>query len=110
MRKTEVVKKEIPVTIVTCDFCGEGDKHRICTGIKLCKVCGRDVCWDCAIACDFYDCDLLNPNFWGDHPEYVCKECWEKGQFIRNKIMKSRNLADEAESKLIESWRKLCKR
>ena len=107
MRKTVIKYEAKPVTIVTCNFCGN-ESQQMCTGIKKCKICEQDVCWECSEHIDF-ECGLLEPYFNSDYPEYVCKSCWIKGEEIRHEIMKARDTAEEVEYKLMEDWECVCK-
>lgn len=105
MRKTELKIEETPVTIITCDLCHKESKYRY-SGIKECKVCKKDVCFDCSVHIDI-ECSLLEPYFDSDYPEYICKHCWEKGKEIRKKIMIVRDKAGDKECELWEQWGKI---
>jgi len=105
MKRVESKIETTSIAIVTCDFCGKEDQWR-CTGIKQCKICKEDVCWECSEHVDI-ECNLLEPYFHSDYPEYICKPCWEKGKEIRKRIMKIRDEAEEKECELWEQWKKI---
>lgn len=77
MKTEKIISKRImeindtEITI-TCDICGEKMSRQ-----KTCHLCGRDICEKCGI----YD-----PNDMGDYPTRYCKECWEIGEYYREKI------------------------
>ena len=105
MRRTKKVRKTVTEIVITCDFCG--DERSVYGIIKKCKLCGRDTCWHCSIHLDFPCCNLLQPNFFGDYCDYVCKECWSKGENIREAIMKSRDKQEKKEDELLVEWKRL---
>jgi hypothetical protein len=73
-------------------------------------ICHSDVCFDCAVALDFDCCLTASPPFYhSDYPEFVCKECWNLGDDIRQRIMEVRDAAEDAEYNLLEEWRSLRK-
>lgn len=105
MRRTEIKIEKTPVTIITCNFCGKESQWRY-SGIKQCKICKEDVCFECSVHIDI-ECGLLEPYFSSDYPEYICKACWEKGKGIREQIMNVRNRAEDKECELWEQWKKI---
>ena len=107
MIKEEVITEKKTIKTITCDFCGKQSPY-IYSPVKACQICERDVCPHCAVELDFPICDLLKPGYTGDHSDYVCKSCWEKGKTIRQEIMKVRDKADEQEGELIKQWENLC--
>ena len=106
MRKTETKIEKVPVTIITCDLCDKEQRGQQYGGIKQCTICKRDACRNCSEQVDT-ECGLLEPYFYSDYPEYICKPCWEKGKEIRKKIMVVRDKAEEEECELWEQWKKI---
>jgi hypothetical protein len=41
-------------------------------------------------------------------PDYVCDECWEKGEIYTEKIKMIRELAEFEENKLMADWKEKC--
>lgn len=102
----ETIKKEGEISKITCDFCGKVQIGATYGGIKQCKLCKKDVCSACAILVD----DIAREGFWSDYPDYVCKECWEIGKDVRERIKIVRDEADEKESELLVEWYRLVER
>jgi hypothetical protein len=50
-------------------------------------------------------CNLNNPNYDGDHPNYMCIECWEKGLSFRYQIQAIRDAAEISEQSLWDEWK-----
>ncbi len=94
--------KLIEESIFICDLCGEEIQSRYCS--KVCYICARNVCTNCGHLFD-YSYNLLDPSYDCDHPDIVCKECWEAGKDIRERIQSYRDIAKEREEELWGMWR-----
>ena len=108
MKNIIVENKKIKKEVITCDRCGKEQTGYTYSWVKKCKICEGDVCFNCSVHLD-YD-SILNrdiPSFNSDHPDYICRECWNKGKEIREKIDRVRDKADEDEQSLWEEWRKI---
>jgi len=94
------IEKEIKQrqTVVICDFCKEDIGFRA----EKCEICGRDVCSRCAI---LTDSDYLGSgHYLGDYPNFYCKECWDRGEQIRENILTLRKALYDVEAELFYEW------
>lgn len=88
----------VPHTIWTCDRC----KREV--RIKVCPICYRDVCSECAVRHDDM-CSYEEENTYvSDSPSYICRECWDKGKRFREGIQQVRSAADNSELALMKQW------
>jgi hypothetical protein len=89
-------------TIFICDFCRKEIQSCYCS--KVCYICGRHVCEKCGIL--FEPCyNLIEPNYDCDHPDIVCKECWQLGEPYRKAIQIYREAAENKEEELWKLWK-----
>lgn|GEM_PF-1447379 len=100
--REEIVEKRT-YTKVTCDFCGGSNKGY---SAKQCNICERDVCTYCAVVTD--DESLKPDQFWGDYPDYYCKQCWHNGEEEVRKILELRDTLEKEEDKLFGMWKTKC--
>jgi len=99
--RTEKVES-ITITETVCDVCGRSNNTGV--SVKECVMCGKvDVCTFCAVLFD-YDCNLDNPRFTCDYPNFCCEKCWDLGKSIREEIMTIRNTAEKKEDSLWLEW------
>ena len=107
-KKEEIVTETSKKIHTYCDICNKESQYQY-SGIKKCLICGKDVCFDCAIKVDnLYESDLsIENNYYGDHPCYICKKCWSEGNDIRQYIMSIRNESEKRIEELIENWKEL---
>lgn len=97
----ETVKVTTTETKVTCDVCKKESGR-----IKPCAICGKDICWKCAILTEFeYDLMVKN-NYDCDRPDFICEECWDKGLNIRKEITEIRYAKSVREEALFAQWKK----
>ena len=109
MKETKMIKiPEYEYERVTyiCDICGKRVDDTSYGAMKKCRICGDDICSDCAIITNSEY--LENGSFIGDYPEYYCPKCWKAGKEIRKQILKLRKIQEEEEDKLWGQWHKLC--
>jgi uncharacterized metal-binding protein len=100
--KQEIKEIKESTTVVTyCDICNK-EKHT-----RVCKMCNRDICHDCGAE---YDSDYLTRgSYSSDYPDFVCYECWTKGDDIIEKIISLREEFERNETQLFVSWTNKCK-
>jgi len=99
MRKTTTKPVE-EIYVYFCDICGKS-----CNG-HTCVICGREICRECTVYHDMYDCDLREPNNYNsDRPERICRPCWDSGEEFREKIMEIREAKEKQEEELMKAWK-----
>jgi hypothetical protein len=98
--KEEPIQAHIQKTeVIICDRCQKIMR------VKTCPICGKDVCWKCAVQIEsIYDSDLRTPNFHSDYPDYVCKKCWDMGIIFRERITSLHDAKEKEVECLIEQW------
>ena len=102
-------KKEIDVTYLTCDVCGERI-DTTCTHFSVCDGCNIHLCSKCRIISprEMYE-------GFGDYTPFVCKQCHniakEEGFNEEMTAIAERiEYLNEEEDKIVESWRASCKK
>jgi hypothetical protein len=103
MVRTEKHSIVTETKIYGCDVC-KTEYTTYPRNLGKCYICGRDVCQHCS---HWFEpgCNLLNPSFDGDHPEWICNECWDKGKFYRLIIQQIRDKAEAAEEAEWVKWK-----
>lgn len=93
--------KTVTVTTYVCDSCGK--KTKVEGKFKKCPMCGKLFCPDCLV---LFDWDILKENSWyTDYPDYMCRDCWNKGKKYREKIIDLRKECEEKEDQLLKEWK-----
>ena len=102
MEHVRTVEKTVTEKTYTCDVCGKKASYK-------CSECKRDLCGKHTIFYDTYRHDMTYPDFDGDYPSKICKECWETGEPERVEITRLNFEHEEAIEKLYEKWFEKCK-
>ena len=116
-------KKEVEVTILTCDRCKKKMEKNIGTyftcnipQLSKCYMCGRNVCQKCR----FRTTSSNLTSFWKDDPDYIygipntdvmlyiCEDCIVTGKEYINQINQLNNDTMLKQEEILNEWRKKC--
>lgn len=104
MIKTKTENKSVTTKVYICDICKGASSSP--SFLLECYICGKDLCrrGTCSVWFET-DCDLNIPSCNGDHPDSMCRECWDTGRSCREQIQAIRDAAEKAEEKLWAAWK-----